>query len=188
MEKIKEQYNIKNIKNNPIEILSKFNTIILFISELKKIEDNKYEKDPFLLSKYFVFNNHKYNGIYVNNIQIQNSFTLIFSFCFSPSKSQKNKEFPIINIIDKEKNEKNGLSFSIKDGLLYFKNFFNDKKIKICSIIENQTYLCYYTVKEKENYYLQIASKESYSIKNKFNFLLKKTIYIQIGKYNQQNL
>ena len=187
IDKIKEAYDIKNKNNKTIEVLSKLNKTISFISELKRIEDSKYEKDPFLLSKCFAFNNHKYNGIYVNNIQIQNSFTLIFSFCFSPSKSQKNKEFPIINIIDKEKSEKNGLSFSIKDGLLFFKNFFNDKKGKICSISENQTYLCYYTVKEKENYSLQITSKESYSIKNKFNFLLKKTIYMQIGKYNQQN-
>ena len=191
MDKIKETYNIKNKKNNPIIILSKFNKIISFISELKKIEDNKYEKDPFLLSKFFIFNNHKYNGIYINNIQIQNSFTIIFSFCFSPSKSHKNKketrEYPIINIIDNDKNEKNGLSFSIKDGLLYFKNFFNDKKIKICSIIENQTYLCYYAVKEKEQYDIQITHKDSYIVKNKFTFVLKNNFYLQVGKYNQQN-
>ena len=192
MNEIKEIYDIKNKDKNSIEILQKLDKSISFISELTKKEDNKYEIDPFLLSKCFVMSNHRSNGIYVNNIQIHTSFSIIFSFCLSTNKDNKkikeNKEFPIINLIENEKKEKAGLSFFIKDEILYFKNFLNEKKSKICDIKENQTYLCFYGIKEKENYVIQIASKESFVIKNKFPIPFKKTnILLQIGKYNQQN-
>ena len=137
MNEIKEVYDIKNKNKNSIEVLNKLNKTILFISELKKLEDNKYEKDPNMLPKCFVFNNNKHNGIYVNNIQIQSNFTIIFSFCFSPIKTQKNKkdlrEFPIFCLTENGKNEKNYLNFFIKEGVLYFKHFVNEKKIQLCN-------------------------------------------------------
>jgi hypothetical protein len=162
---------------------------IAFISELKKIEDNQYHKDPFLLSKSFSLNNDKLNGIYINDITIQTSFSIIFSFCFSPNETKKNKkdvkEYPILHLCDNNKNE---LYFFIKDGALLYKNFCSDKKIKIFDIIENQTYLCFFSVKEKENYIIQIVSKELYSVKNKFQFSLKKmNATLHIGKMGLQN-
>ena len=192
LNEIKEIYDIKNKNTNSIEILSKLDKSISFISELKKIEDSKYEKDPFLLPKSFMCSNNKLNGISVNNIQFQTSFTVIFSFCLSPYKTKKNKkenkEYPIINFIESEKGDKNGLSVFIKDNSLYFKNFYNDKNVKICNVLENQTYLCFYAVKEKENFIFQATNKEPFIHKNKFPFLLKKNnILLQIGKFNQNN-
>ena len=49
MNKIEEAYNIKNKNINTINILTKLDKSITFISELKRIEDSKYEKDPFFL-------------------------------------------------------------------------------------------------------------------------------------------
>jgi hypothetical protein len=103
MNKIKETYDIKNKNTNSIDILSKLDKTIAFISELKKIEDNQYHKDPFLLSKSFSLNNDKLNGIYINDITIQTSFSIIFSFCFSPNETKKNKkdvkEYPILHLV-----------------------------------------------------------------------------------------
>ncbi len=190
MNEIKEVYDIKNKNKNSIEVLNKLNKTILFISELKKLEDNKYDKDPNMLPKCFVFNNNKHNGIYVNNIQIQSNFTIIFSFCFSPIKTQKNKkdlrEFPIFCLTENGKNEKNYLNFFIKEGVLYFKHFVNEKKIQLCNIMENHTYLCYYGVKEKDTY-IQISNKDHYLFNKKFQYQFKKNILLQIGKCNQQN-
>jgi hypothetical protein len=190
MNKIKEAYDIKNKDKNSIEVLEKLNKTISFITELKKIEDNKYEKDPNILPKCFVFNNNKYNGIYINNIQIQSNFTIIFSFCFSPHKTQKNKkdsrEFPIFCLIESGKNEKNVLYFFIKENILYFKHFANEKKIHLCNVIENQTYLCYYGVKEKDTY-IQVTNRDHYIFNKKFQYQFKKNILLQIGKLNQLN-
>ena len=187
--KIKEAYDIKNKNYNSIKVLYKLNRTILFLSLIKKIEDDKYDKDPFLLPKCFIFNNSKNNGIYLNNLQIQNSFSIIFSFYFSPYKFRKNtkdiKEYPIICIFEKEKSEKNGLYFFIKEGALYYKNFFTDKKNLICPILENKTYLCYYGVNEKDNYSIIVKSAEPVVIKNKFPFQLKKNVSLQIGKLTQ---
>ena len=134
-------------------------------------------------------NNDKFNGIYINDITIQTSFSIIFSFCFSPNKTNKNKkdvkEYPIIHLCENNKNE---LYFFIKDGALLYKNFCSDKKIKIFDIIENQTYLCFFSVKEKENYIIQIVSKELYSVKNKLQLSLKKmNTTLHIGKMGLQN-
>ena len=187
--KIKEAYDMKHKNINSINVLYKLNRTILFLFLLKQIEDHKYEKDPFFLPKCFIFNNNKNNGIYLNNIQLENSFSIIFSFCFSPYKSKKNKkeirEYPIISFVEKEKGEKYGLYFYIKEGVLYYKNFFTDKKSKICMISENQTYLCYFEVIEKDNCSVLVKSTQQTFIKNKFPFLLKKNVNLQIGKLNQ---
>ena len=186
-----EAYDIKNKNTNSIEILNKLNKSILFLTELKKYEDIKYEKDQNMLPKCFVLNNNKYNGIYVNNIQMQNNFSLIFSFCLSPNNAQTNKkdikEYPIISLIENNKNEKNYLSFHIKEGVLYFKHFNNEQKKKICNIELNQTYLCYYRIKEKDCFIQVINKEQQFLFKNKFQYQLKKNILLQIGKLNQQN-
>ena len=189
MNKIKEIYDIKNKNSNPIELLYQLNKSISFITKLKENEDNLYDKDPFLLPKYFVFNNNKNNGIKSNNIFIQNNFSMIFSFVFSPNKTQKNKkdtrEYPIISLIETNKNE-NNLYFYIKDGDLYLKNFSVEKRMILRGLIENQTYLCYYGFKEKD-YYIQITNKEHITFKNKFQYPITKNVFLQIGKLIQQN-
>ena len=192
MEQIKEIYDIKNKNNNSIEILPKLNKSILFIQNLQKKEEKKYNENEFLLPKCFIFSDNRANGIYLAMPQIQTSFALVFSFCFSPSKKENNiKEIPLIHFIDRDKNEVNGLSFFIKERHLFFKNFFNEINIKLCAIIENQTYLCYYSIKEKDTYSIQVMDKNGKILcehRYKFTTNLKKNnVLIQIGKYNQQN-
>ena len=200
LDKINSTYDIKNKNNNTIELLENLNRSILFVTELKENEDTLYEKDPYFLTKSFYFNNEPDNGIYLKDIQIHHSISLIFSFNFSPKKNRQrninnkniNKEYPIINFIENIKgksNEKNGLIFFIKNNVLYLKNFFNDKKTEIIEIKENQTYVCYYSLKDKNYYTLQIFSqeKELFKQKNKFTSELKKNFDINIGKLNQTN-
>ena len=192
MDQIKETYDVKNKNNNSIEILHKLNKSILFIHELQKKEEKKYSENEFLLPKCFVFNDNRANGIYLTIPQIQISLALVFSFCFSPSKKGKNlDEIPLMHFIDRDKVEKNGLSFFIKEGHLYFKNFFYENKVKLWPIVENQTYLCYYSIKEKDSYSIQVMDKDGKVLcehRYKFTTQLKKNnVLIQIGKYKQQN-
>ena len=192
MDQIKEIYDVKNKNNNSIEILHKLNKSILFIHELQKKEEKKYSENEFLLPKCFVFNDNRANGIYLTIPQIQISLALVFSFCFSPSKKGKNlDEIPLMHFIDRDKVEKNGLSFFIKEGHLYFKNFFYENKVKLWPIVENQTYLCYYSIKEKDSYSIQVMDKDGKVLcehRYKFTTQLKKNnVLIQIGKYKQQN-
>ena len=197
LNKINIAYDIKNKNNNTIELLHELNKTVLFITQLKENEDLLFDEDPYILKKSFFFNDNPNNGIFLNELQIHHSITLIFSFNFSPKKSKqkninKNKEYPIINFIETGKgktNEKNGLIFVIKNGILYLKNFFNDKRTEILQIKENQTYIVHYSLKEKNFFSLQIFSKEKEVIKqkNKFTNDIKKTMGIIIGKLNQAN-
>ena len=192
MDQIKEIYDVKNKNNNSIEILHKLNKSILFIHELQKKEEKKYSENEFLLPKCFVFNDNRANGIYLTIPQIQISLALVFSFCFSPSKKGKNlDEIPLMHFIDRDKVEKNGLSFFIKEGHLYFKNFFYENKVKLWPIVENQTYLCYYSIKEKDSYSIQVMDKDGKVLcEHRYKFTKKKkknNVLIQIGKYKQQN-
>ena len=197
LNKINIAYDIKNKNNNTIELLHELNKTVLFITQLKENEDLLFDEDPYILKKSFYFNDNPNNGIFLNELQIHHSITLIFSFNFSPKKSKqkninKNKEYPIINFIETGKgktNEKNGLIFVIKNGILYLKNFFNDKRTEILQINENQTYIVHYSLKEKNFFSLQIFSKEKEVIKqkNKFTNDIKKTMGIIIGKLNQAN-
>ena len=202
LNKISNVYDIKNKNINTIEILKDLNKSILFISQLKEKEDKKYEKDPYILSKAFYFDNKINIGIHIDNIQINNSLSIIFSFCLNSQKkinkqriSQNkinNKEYPIIYLIETGKgkiNEKNGLLFSIKNGIFYLKNFFNDKKTEIINIEENQIYICCYSIKEKNYFCLQIFNRETELIKykNKFTNELKKNMDIIVGKLNPSN-
>ena len=192
MDQIKETYDIKNKNNNSIEILHKLNKSILFMHELQKKEEKKYSENEFLMPKSFIFNDNRANGIYLTIPQIQISLAIVFSFCYSPSKKEKNtNEIPLMHLIDRDKNEKNGLSFLIKEGHLYFKNFFNENKVKLCEIDENQAYLCYYSIKEKDSYSIQVMNKDGKVIcEHRYKFIIqlkKNNVLIQIGKYNQQN-
>ena len=200
LNKINSKYDIKNKSGNTIDILKELNQTILFLTQLKEIEDKKYENDPYILNKSFYFTENINNGIYLNNIQINNSLTIIFSFNFSLIQNKNkffnnnniNREYPILNLVETDKgriNEKNGLSFFIKKGIFYLKNFFNDKKIEVIKIEQNQTYICHYTVKEKNFFSLQIFTKEKEVIKykNKFTNELKKNVDIYIGILNDIN-
>ena len=200
LNKINTSYDIKNKNNNNAELLEDLNKTITFISKLKDKEDDLFENDPYILSNCFYFSDSQNNGIYVNDIQIQHNLSIIFSFCFSPKKSSTkkkfiknlNKEYPILNIIETGKgknNEKNSLYFFILNGILYLKNFFNDKRTEIIQIKENQTYICYYSLKDKNFFSLKVFVKELeiYTQKNKFTSELKKNMDINIGKLNQLN-
>ena len=193
MDQIKSVYDIKNKNNNSIvQILNSLNKSISFIIKLKVKEEQKYENEPYILSKAFYCTNSKNNGFFVKDIQIQHNLSIIFSFCFSrKSKIKKdNKEYPIINFIEEgKKNEKNGLYFLIKNGIFHLKNFFHDKKLEILKLKENQIYICFFSIKEKNFFNLQIFAEgnELVKQKNKFSYELKKNVDIIIGKNNTQN-
>ena len=170
LSKINSKYDIKNKNVNTIDIFKDLNKTILFIAQLKEKEEIQYENDPYILNKSFYFTQNINNGIYLNNIQINNSLTIIFSFNFNllqnknklMNKSNINKEYPIINLVEIDKgkiNEKNSLSFFIKKGIFYFKNFFSDKKTEVVNIEHNQTYICHYSIKEKNFFSLQLYTK-----------------------------
>ena len=200
LSKINSKYDIKNKNVNTIDIFKDLNKTILFIAQLKEKEEIQYENDPYILNKSFYFTQNINNGIYLNNIQINNSLTIIFSFNFNllqnknklMNKSNINKEYPIINLVEIDKgkiNEKNSLSFFIKKGIFYFKNFFSDKKTEVVNIEHNQTYICHYSIKEKNFFSLQLYTKgkELINYQNKFTNELKKNMDMHIGIYNNIN-
>ena len=202
LKKINNKYNIKNKATNTIDILDELNKTVLFITQLKEIEDSKNENDPFILNKSFYFSEKINNGIYLNDISINHSLSIIFSFNYIfPNKKLKQKisnnknnikDYPIINITETGKgknNEKNGLYFFIKNGVFYLKNFYNEKKTEILPVEENTTYICHYSIKDKNFFSFHIFAKntELVKYKNKFTSELKKNIDITIGKLNNNN-
>jgi len=205
--KINDKYKDNNNTNNPIDLLNDINKSLSLLLYLQTKEDDIYKKDSYILSHGFVCNNDRFNGITVENVIIQNEFTIIFSFNYSPeldfnepsnSKTflksnslkpkqvnvfQKDISYPILSLISNNRNDV--LSFFIQDGYLFHKIFNTNKEIIICPIKKNQTYICCYTIKENHEYILYIKSqneKEEQLKKEKYAFMLKRNLTLKIGK------
>ena len=203
--KINDKY--KDNTNNPIDLLNDINKSLSLLLYLQNKEDDIYKKDLYILSHGFVCNNDRFNGITVENVIIQNEFTIIFSFNYSPeldfnepsnSKTflksnslkpkqvnvfQKDISYPILSLISNNRNDV--LSFFIQDGYLFHKVFNTNKEIIICPIKKNQTYICCYTIKENNKYILYVKSqneKEEQLKIEKYTLMLKKNLTLKIGK------
>ena len=201
-EKIKDVYKEirdKNInKKNESEmntyllkILNNINRSILFITSIKQNEENKFKEDSYFPTHGFFFSNSKNNGLFLEKIIIRNNLTIVFSFNFIPSDkkdtSKNDKEYPII-YANSNKDPKDSMYFYIKNDVFYYKQFKSNKLYPICNIKKNQTYLCYYSIKEHENFIIAIKSDDfEYEITDIYKDFLKKNITIRIGRYNKQN-
>ena len=201
--KINDIYDIKNKGKKTIEILNYLNRDIMLLSQMQKIEKKKYKEDPYILSHGFVINNNEKSKIMLKEIIIISNFSMIFSFCYSPdekdnklldesiNKGKTNKNInniPIIDLIkeDQSYNEVTGFSFYIRDNFLYHRKFNSSEEIKLCNIIENKTYICYYSIMEYEQYIIHIKSeidKKPFTYKDKFKSFLKSKLNLQAGKF-----
>ena len=204
IEKIKNIYKERRDKNitkeNEVEMNSSFlklldnlNRSILFIQSIKQNEENKSKEDSYFPEKGFIFNNNRTNGLYIEKIIVNNSFTIVFSFCFSPDKSnsQTNKnddiEYPIIFACS-DKDSKDYFYFYVKGGCLFYKQNKANKNYNICNIKNNQTYLCYYSVKEHNNLIFAIKSDNfEFEVCDVYKDFLKKNLTMRIGRYDKQN-
>ena len=201
IEKIKNIYKERRDKNitkeNEVEMNSSFlklldilNRSILFIQSIKQNEENKSKEDSYFPEKGFIFNNSRTNGLYIEKIIVNNSFTIVFSFCFSPdeSNSQTNKndniEYPIIFACS-DKDSRDYFYFYVKGGCLFYKQNKANKNYNICNIKNNQTYLCYYSVKEHNNLILTIKSDNfEFEVCDVYKDFLKKNLTMRIGRYD----
>ena len=217
IKKINDVYDLKNNDKKTIEILKYLNRDLILLSRMQNIETKRYKEDPFIISHGFVVNNNseKYNMI-LKEIIIKENFTIIFSFCYSPAdnnennksldesinkgKTNKNEKkengIPIIQLTKEDQNfynEKTGFCFFIRDGYLYHRIFNTEEDIKLCDVIKDQTYLCIYSIKEHDHFWISIKTATNLKdqglfVKQKFPYLLKNKLKLQIGKFfNQTN-
>ena len=197
IEKIKiAQTNPNNLEKKELllQLLNNIYKSIFIIKKISTFEENIYNNDPNLLTRGFIFNNNIYNGIYSEKIIVQEALTLIFSFCFSPTKNStpegktnKNNSqniYPIINFRDSDNND---FGFFIKGNILYHK-IFKDKVISIGTIKENFTYICYYSIKEHDNYIISVKSEiDNFELKADYKHFLKRNFNLFLGKYEKKN-
>ena len=209
MKKINEVYDIKNNDKKTIDILKYLNRDLILLNKMQKIENKKYKEDPYILSHGFVIdnNNEKFN-IILKEIIVRDSFSMIFSFCYSPDKKEinhdepankKNKnpnacKIPIVDMIKEEQsyNEVSGFSFYIKNNALYHRKYNKLDELELCQIKENETYICYYSIKEHDHYIVNIKSASDKSFggifkKEDIKFLLNNKLKLQVGKFFNQS-
>ena len=221
MKQIKDVYDIKNKSKSTIEVLRLLKNDLYLLKVMQDIELKKYKQDPFIINQGFVINNNseKFSAI-VKEIIVKEQFTMIFSFCYSPddkdsnininnnnnrlnysntvtriSKVKKEIGVPIIELVKEESNfnEVSGFSFFIRDGCLYHRKYNSTEEKKICEIVINQTYMCYYSILEGDHYVVNVKSAKDTKTggifeKEPIKFLLKNKLKLQIGKFfNQSN-
>ena len=220
MKQIKEVYDIKNNKKSTLDVLSLLKADLYLLKTMQEIELKRYKEDPYIQYHGFVIcnNSEKFSAI-VKEIIIKEQFTMVFSFCYSPdekinnndnnlnnsinstnsiirsSKPKKDMGIPIIELIkeDCSFNEVSGFSFFIQGGCLYHRKYNSTEEKKICEIVTNQTYMCYYSILEGDHYMINVKSSKDTKtsgifIKEPIKFLLKNKLKLQIGKYfNQSN-
>ena len=207
MKQINEVYDIKYKNKKTIDILYYLNRYLILLNRMQKNESRRYKEDPYLLSHGFVIsNNYEKFNIVLKEIIIRDLFTMIFSFCYSPDKkdvqdeniSKKNKndnanKIPIIDVIKEEKlyNEISGFNFFIKDHTLYHRKYGKPDELELCKIKENETYICYYSIKEHDHYIINIKSSSDKSFggifkKEEINFLMNNKVKLQVGKFFNQ--
>ena len=211
IKKINDVYDIKNKNKKTIEILKYLNRYLALLNRMQNLEKKRYKEDPFIISHGFVINNNTEKiNIVLKEIIIKENFTMIFSFCYSPdekekkvpdeatNKSKVNKninKIPIIELIKEEQsyNEVSGFSFFIKDNELYHRKYNSAEEVKLCQIVPNTSYLCYYSIKEYDHFMINIKSAFDEAsgglfVKENIKFLLKNKLKLQIGKFfNQSN-
>ena len=209
IKKINEVYDIKNKDKKTIDILDYLNRDLILLNRMQKIESTRYSEDPYILSHGFVIsNNSERFNIVLKEIIIRDLFTMIFSFCYSPDKKdsvqdenihRKNNKndnankIPIIDVIKEEKtyNEVSGFNFFIKDNALYHRKYGKPDELELCKIKENETYICYYSIKEHDHYIVNIKSASDKSFggvfkKEEINFLMNNKVRLQVGKFFNQ--
>ena len=80
------------------------------------------------------------------------------------------------------------LVFFLKNNYLYHRKYGSAEEMKLCEISENQTYLCYYTIKEHDNFIINVKSTSDLHtgglyVKENFKSLLKNKLRLQVGKF-----
>ena len=203
-EKIKDVYkerrdknitkeNETEMNNSLMTLLNNINRSILYIKSIKQNEENKDKEDSYFPEKGFIFSNNKNNGLSLDKIIVRNSLTIVFSFNYSPYEQQNPNtnqteiEYPIIFACSNS-NLKDSIYFYIKDNIFYYKQIKSNKLYPICNIKKNQTYLCYYSIKEHENFVLAIKSDNfEFEVTDTYKDFLKKNLVIHVGRYNRQN-
>ena len=209
IKKINEIYDIKNKGNKTIEILKYLNRDLVLLNLMQKNEYKKYKDDLYFLSRGFVLNNNDKSIVSLGGIIIRESLSMIFSFCYSPDKKDikpkndvlnklnliKNLEkIPIIELIkeDQSFNEVSGFSFYIRNNKLCHRKYGSINEIEICNVKENETYLCYYSIKNHSKYKISVKSTSNpkpIKLKEDINFLLNNKLKLQIGRFfSQQSL
>ena len=209
IKQINEVYDIKNNDKNTIDILQYLNRDLALLNLMQKIEKKKYKEDPFIASHGFVINNNEKSCITLKEIIIKENFTMIFSFCYSPNESEKqnldgsknkgkfknSNKIPIVDLVKEDQgfnNEVSGFSFFIQDNYLYHRKYHSADEIKLCEVIKNQTYLCYYSIKEFDYFMINIKSTSDLNsgglfVKENIKFLLKNKLRLQIGRFFKIN-
>ena len=212
IKKINDIYDIKNKGNKTIEILNYLNRDLMLLNLMQKIEYRKYQDDPYFLSNGFVFNNNEKSIVSLGGIIIRDSLSMIFSFCYSPDKKEANKskidsinklnlnliknleQIPIISLIKEDQSfgEVSGFSFYIRNNKLCHRKYGSSNEIEICKIKENETYLCYYSIRIHSKFKIMVKSASNpkpISIKEEINFLLNNKLKLQLGRFfTQQSL
>ena len=208
IKKINDVYDIKNNDKKTIDILKFLNRDLALLNLMQKIENKRYKEDPFVLSNGFVIsNNNKATSIILKEIIVKENFTMVFSFCYSPDKKDNklldesinkgklNKnididKIPIIELIKEEQsyNEITGFSFFIKDDYLYHRKYNESEEMKLFEIKENETYICYYSIKEHDHFMINIKGPTDLNTggffhKENIKFLLKNKLKMQVGKF-----
>ena len=193
IKQIIETYDIKNNDKSTINVLKYLNKDLALLNLMQKKEKKKYKEDPFLASHGFVLNNTEKSFIVLKEIIIKDFFTMFFSFCYSPSdaaiKGTKHR-IPIIDFVKEDQgfNEISGFGFFLKNNYLYHRKYGSAEEMKLCEISENQTYLCYYTIKEHDNFIINIKTTSDLHtgglyVKENFKSLLKNKLRLQVGKF-----
>ena len=214
---IKDTYDLKNNNKPTIEVLKFLQNDIYLLKTMQEIELKRYKQDPYVLNQGFVINNNsEKTSAVIKEIIVKEQFTMVFSFCYSPdeknndsnilhsnssnsiNKTQKIKKeigVPIIELIKEDVafNEVSGFSFFIQGGCLYHRKYNSTEEKKICEIVNNQTYMCYYSILECDHYMINVKSAKDTKTSGVFEkepikFLLKNKLKLQIGKFfNQSN-
>ena len=204
IKKINDVYDIKNNNKNTIDVLQYLNRDLALLNLMQKVERKKYIDDPFIASHGFVINNHEKTSIVLKEIIVKESFTMIFSFCYSPNESEKqnlddlknkgklknSNKIPIVDLLKEDQglNEVSGFNFYIQDNYLYHRKYHSSDEMKLCEIIKNKTYLCYYSIKEFDHFMISIKSTSDLNsgglfVKENVKFLLKNKLRLQIGRF-----
>ena len=203
IQKIIDVYDIKNNNNKTIEILKYLNRDLVLLNLMQKNEYKRYKEDPYILSHGFVVNNNEKSGISLGGIIIRETLTMIFSFCYSPDKKDikppdevmnkgktKNlNKIPILELIKEEQSVVSGVSgfsFFIKDNTLYHRKYNSDKDIELCKVKENETYMCYYSIKEHKKFVIIIKSNSNsnpFKKEEDIKFLLNNKLKLSVGRF-----
>ena len=210
-QKINEKYKDYNATSQ-VDLLNDINKSLFILKELQKREDDILDNDSFILNQGFICNNHRFNGITVENVILQSEFTIIFSFNFSPELFEINNKNNVINsqaykikqinilqtdssiypilylTLDNNRINNDGLNFYIQHGFLHHKILNMKKIIKVCPIKENKTYICCYTIKENHEYIIYVKSQdEDKLIREDYKAMIKNNLTLKLGKFFRRN-